>query len=410
MYDITIIGAGLAGLSLAIRLTEPKFAGLRILVLDPRQQLQRKEEEQGKPGNKTWCAWRRNVHPFATCVEHRWSTGLLSDTRQPVNGVVQLDFSTCPYERITEARLVEFSIGKLAATQHITLSLAVMVTDVTESGGYATITSSMGNILSKLVFDSRPPTPSARAWRQVFRGGEYTLLRNRNSYRSSGNDIDTSFTMMAMTPAPRGEGCRFMYELPLSQDRSLLQATAFIPPGAPTPADAVWQSMLEEYIAKRGDTVVRLDQAEDGEIVMDPNVPALSELTTITAIGARGGFVRAATGYSFSRAQRACDALVTAIETWQRATIPAQALPIPIKWQSSLIGLLDRVFFEALSREDVDTAALFWQLARGTSGDRLARFLDGEPTFRDLAVVIRSMPMLAFAKSSLHVAQHRARG
>lgn len=37
-YDIAILGGGLAGLSLAVRLAEPRFRHLRVLVAEPRTQ------------------------------------------------------------------------------------------------------------------------------------------------------------------------------------------------------------------------------------------------------------------------------------------------------------------------------------------------------------------------------------
>ena len=54
-YDVAIIGAGLAGLSLAARLAEPPFAGLRVLVLEPRTLYRR---------DRTWSYWSMQPHPF----------------------------------------------------------------------------------------------------------------------------------------------------------------------------------------------------------------------------------------------------------------------------------------------------------------------------------------------------------
>ena len=62
-YDVAILGAGLAGLSLAVRLAEPRFSGLRILVADPRTAFGR---------DRTWSYWALRPHPFAEAVSASW--------------------------------------------------------------------------------------------------------------------------------------------------------------------------------------------------------------------------------------------------------------------------------------------------------------------------------------------------
>jgi lycopene beta-cyclase len=387
--DITIIGAGLAGLSMAVRLADTQFAALKIRILDPRTTL---------VGNKTWCAWRLHAHPFADCVSAHWTHGIISDARRGANAKAALDFSTCPYEHVTEQDLIDYALPILARAPHVSLHLGesvisintAEVTNKDDSTFESTIHTQSRTFTSRLVLDSRPPDASVNAWRQVFFGGEYRLSSQH------ARDDRSTFTMMAMQAVPRGSGCAFVYVLPLSHDRSLIQATAFVPPNGDVTLP--WEAMIKEYAEHEGIVIHDLLRAEHGVIAMDADVAPTSALTPITNIGARGGFVRASTGYSFSRTQRACDAIAQAIGQWAE---DARQKPISIDWQSAAVPMLDRTFLRALQREDVDSADLFWRLARATNGDTLARFLDGEPTARDLASVVAAMPTFPFLVAGL---------
>lgn len=62
--DIAILGAGLAGLSLAARLAAPRFADLRILVLEARTDYCR------DPSSLTW---RQVACPAQAAHVRRWS-------------------------------------------------------------------------------------------------------------------------------------------------------------------------------------------------------------------------------------------------------------------------------------------------------------------------------------------------
>ena len=63
IYDIAIIGAGCAGLSLAHQISKTN-QNKKIIILDSKTEFQ---------NDRTWSFWKINDHDFADCLEKQWS-------------------------------------------------------------------------------------------------------------------------------------------------------------------------------------------------------------------------------------------------------------------------------------------------------------------------------------------------
>lgn len=61
--DVLIVGAGCAGLSLAVHLLDAGASDLEIVLLDRRETHVR---------DRTWCYWSGLEHPFAAAESHSW--------------------------------------------------------------------------------------------------------------------------------------------------------------------------------------------------------------------------------------------------------------------------------------------------------------------------------------------------
>jgi lycopene beta-cyclase len=400
--DVLIVGAGLAGLSLATRLadgSDQRFEGLNVTLIDPRVSIDFASTHAAT--EKTWCSWRlqSDLHPFTSSIDHAWTHGVIEDQRHPTSAAVRIDFSHARYERISESRLVRFALQRMAETPRVSLCFGQSVSAIEEQkspDAGVFVQTSEKTYRTGIVFDTRPPAPSPKAWQQVFFGGEYEIAAT-----SAQANLDT-FTMMSFIESPRSRGARFIYALPMTANKWLLQATAFVP--AATRADdmlngQIADDMIAAYAARHGFSIAQCLRRENGVILMDPLVPPTTALDTMTNLGSRGGMIRAATGYSFTRVQRACNEIANAIAAWRSGA----ALPIALQWQARTTPLLDRIFLDALQRDDVDVAALFTSLARTCAHDgaSLARFLDGHPGTADLTRVITAMPTLPFVTTAL---------
>ena len=155
-YDVAILGAGLAGLSLAVRLAELPTPP-RILLVDRRTNY---------PRDRTWCHWSVEAHPFAASVSHRWHDWSLRSGGQRV----ERGHSSIAYERIPADLFYAEAWARLEATGVVERRLGVEVLSVVAAEGGATITLAGQPALHvKQVYDSRPqPGPPAR-WRPLSR-------------------------------------------------------------------------------------------------------------------------------------------------------------------------------------------------------------------------------------------------
>jgi lycopene beta-cyclase len=158
-YDIAIIGAGLAGLSLAARLAEPAFAGLRVLVLEPRTQYRR---------DRTWSYWSMQPHPFQAAVASSWDRwSIVAADRTVTRGAPGLR-----YESIPSDRLYRIALDRIRAAPHITLRQGVTAYAEEDANGVQ-LRFGGQTARARSGFDTRPPPClSAHGLTQRFAGWE----------------------------------------------------------------------------------------------------------------------------------------------------------------------------------------------------------------------------------------------
>ncbi len=403
-FHIVIIGAGLAGLSLAYRLCAPQFAHLRIAIVDPRTSF---------GATHTWSFWQQTPHPFMDLVRpnRQWCSLWVQAA-----GVISCphDFSAAPYCSIESTHFYAKCLDKMAGNLSIKSFYghrANSVAKVGENSATVSLTNLISgesqNLHAKLVFDSRPAVLSAavgnNAWIQAFAGWEVVCATAPFAPMIAAHEAVLMDFMPSIIDATGKAIPTFIYLLPSSPTQALVQATVFVPPNATVPSDITLQALAVAYLrAKFGDAEIAYQSPEVGRIVMDAAIAPMTVLQTITKIGSAGGFVRASTGYSFTRTQRACDALGIAIlKALPISSLNAKtgSLPIKMRWQSNFAPWLDAVFLEAVATQGLDVGQLMVRLFNTVRPLRLVRFLDGNARTNDVLVVIAACPKWVFLRS-----------
>ena len=211
-YDVAILGGGLAGLSLAVRLAEPRFRHLRVVVVEPRPAYKR---------DRTWCYWRLERHPFEAAVTHRWARWAVA--RPGVR--IECSAPSTPYECIPADRLYMLALDRIAAAPNVELRLGVGAAPSADEEGVDL--GLPGGERARLAFDSRPARDLGQyGLAQLFLGQEVEI--DRPSFDPG------CATLMDLDPAHAG--VHFTYVLPMSTTRALVEDTWFAPPGF-TPPD-----------------------------------------------------------------------------------------------------------------------------------------------------------------------------
>ncbi|MFF9901360.1 lycopene cyclase family protein [Streptomyces longispororuber] len=397
-WDVAVVGAGAAGLSLAHRLAG-HATGLRtpsvVLIDAPPGPL--------RPPPRTWCHWAAGPGRFDAAVSAQWHRvrvrphGGAAVSAADGDGVVR-DISPLRYRMIRSDDFERLVLRDLARSTNVH-RLQGTVDTVRDGPDGAQVclrdTDGAARVLdARWVFDSRPPTglPAARTLLlQHFHG--WFVHTARPVF-----DPATVELMDFRTPQP-AHGLSFGYVLPLTPHEALVEYTEFSARPLTPPA---YEAAVRHY----ADDVLRLGErrvsaTETGVIPMsDAPLPRRAG-ESVFRIGVAGGATRPATGYTFAAIQRQARAVARALREGRR--------PVPPTAHSARSRAMDAVLLRALDSGRVDGPELFTRLFARVPGARLLRFLDGDTRLHeDLAIGLRT-PAGPMLRSALDLPRLRRR-
>ena len=379
-FDYLIVGGGAAGLSLAYHISqEPRLASKRVLLLEP---------ETKDQNDRTWSFWADEPLLFDGIVAHEWSRIAF---RSP--GYEQVfPLKRHRYKMIRGLDFYRFVRAALAENPRFTLLQAsVEALENTPHGAQAT--SSAGTFTARYAFDSRPPQMQKQPQKHRY------LLQH-----FVGWEVETTEDVFDPTTVEfmdfRGEQqqqARFMYVLPFSKRRALVEYTLFSEHILP---QEEYEAALREYLAQLGATEFRIEAREAGAIPMtDHPLPAAAGANIIN-LGTRAGRAKPSTGYAFKRIQAHSARLVQALA--------ATGMPPPDltgdKWQ---FHLFDTLLLDIMRRRGETTRTIFAQLFRRNPVERIFDFLDEQTTWKENFQVMNSVTPWPFLRSIWHVLRGR---
>lgn len=359
-YDVAILGAGLAGLSLAVRLAEPRFAGLRVLVVEPRTEYRR---------DRTWSYWAVRPHPFEDAVAARWDRwAVAADGREVVCAAPGL-----PYETIPADALYRLALQRLRAAPHVELRLGARAEALEQDGGVRLRLADGTTCRAGLAFDTRPPPGIGRhGLTQVFLGQEIETERPV---------FDPGVATLMDFRCAQAGGAHFTYVLPSTTRRALVEDTWFAPAGLRPPDH---RAAIRGYMAVRHgvDSFAVLFE-EAGALPMDP-VFQPRPGTRLLPLGTAGGATRPSTGYAFNAVQARCDQVAADLEAGRP---PRSARPRP-----GLTRFMDQVLLGLLERRPEQAPRVFATLFARCRPEALVRFLNDAALPADFAAVAAAIP------------------
>ena len=361
-FDVAILGAGLAGLSLAVRLASPRFGRLRVLIVEARTHYRR---------DRTWSYWSGSPHPFAAAVGRKWSRWAVSAPGELASRCA----AGLAYESIQSDVLYRQALDQIARAPHIEMHLGVRA-DVTADPDGVLVRLPGGAMRAGVAFDTRPAAGiGSHGLTQVFGGQE---VETANAIFDPGVatlmdfDVEQGFA---------GNGAaHFTYVLPTSPTTALVEDTWFAPPGFRPPDH---RAAICAYLGrhKAGNYSVQFEEA--GALPMDPVYqPAVS--TRLIPLGTAGGATRPSTGYAFAAIQARCDAIIADIE---RGRLPSATPPRP-----ALTRFMDHVLLDLLEHRPALAPRIFAALFAGCPPARLVRFLSDQARPADFAAVAAAIP------------------
>ncbi len=376
--DVLILGAGCAGLSLAVALGQ-HAPQLRVHLLEAREAYQR---------DRTWCFWNTEPHAFENCVSHRWNQWRVS---QGPRSIVRSS-QRFAYQHIPADRFYQAAVDRVAATPNQVLTMGVQVEATERTTAGTRVQTSMGAMEAPWVFDSRPrsATGAPECQSGLLQRFEGWHVRTQN-YPFQPEVVG----LMDFVPSPVQGRTVFFYTLPFSANEALVEATFLDAPHLP-PSDAA--GLLREHLAAlTGGAGFEVLFTEHGCLPMsvDSQQASVGPPDGTIPIGTPGGRVKAASGYAFLRIQRQAAAIAGALG---RGAAP------PRSFEPGVFAWMDGVFLQALRAAPERTPAYFCRLFEATPPDRLVRFLGETASLGETAFVAASLPKLPFLAAAARFA------
>lgn len=279
--DYALVGGGLQNslIALALRALRP---GARIAMI---------ERGEAPGGNHTWCfhagdvdderaAW---IEPLVVARWPGYDVAFPAHTRRLAS----------PYSCVTSERLARVVAGALAAPGCHLVVRATAHEVGAHRVAFFTADGHRDELRAEVVVDARGPAapPDTACGWQKFLGHELVLRAPHGLSRPIVIDAQV----------PQRDGFRFVYVLPLAEDRVLIEDTYFS--DGPALEIGALADRISGYAAARGWRVARIAREERGALPLPWRCAPPSVAAPLVA-GYAGGWFHPVTGYSFPIASR----------------------------------------------------------------------------------------------------------
>ena len=374
--DLIILGGGCAGLGLACNLSQYGGRVPRTIILEQRNEYR---------NDRTWCFWGDDAAPYARFAGHQWRHLRVAGGGR----CIDFDCGKTPYRMLAADAYYAQTLQAIHANPQLSLHLGHSVLREPEYvDGVWRIETSQGSISAGSLVDTRPKSASEQSpavlWQSFF----------GHEIETSDPVFDPLIADLMDFPESGDHRIAFIYVLPLTATRALVEYTVFAE--SPLPAPALQKGLDAALENRTRGSAYRTLRSEYGCIPMGGNeaTPAAGRANPSRVhAGLSAGAARPATGYAFQRLQRwgaqCAQALVTT------------GVPVPQTPDRLISRAMDRLFLHVLRTQPALAPALFSALFAGVDSHRLIRFLSDDGNLRDHAAVIAALPAGPFLKQLL---------
>lgn len=387
-YDFIIVGGGLAGLSTAYYLNQSKFKTAKILIID---------QDTKQTNDKTWSFWENGQGDFDHLVHQQWK-GIWFHGSNQFSAFLPID--SYRYKMIRSVDFYDYMHQQLSVNPNIVF-LHTVVEQVTgkEPIGGIVKTQQGTFIAQKMVFDSTFRLPYTN-WHysqmlQHFKG--WVIETNEDVF-----DIEKP-TMFDFRIDQHNE-CRFVYVLPQSTRKALVEFTIF---SDNLLEDTVYEQHLKAYIQEfLKIEKYQIHEVENGIIPMSDEPHVQIPFPYVIRIGTSGGYVKASTGYSFSRTQRKLKQLVAELEQvngdFDTFDYQKESWFFP-EYAATWKDYLDSVLLDVMLKKRHSAKDIFTRLFSKNKPSQILKFLDEDTRLEEDIAIMRTVPIIPFIISVVAV-------
>ncbi|WP_298760098.1 lycopene cyclase family protein [uncultured Psychroserpens sp.] len=370
-FDYIIIGNGLAGLQLALKMvSDTYFKDKQVALIDPSKK---------DTNDKTWSFWETAPSQWDDVVHKSWSKASV------VTSKTNVEFNLNPYA-YKSIRAIDFYTQAKAILKHQQNIHFIQdtVTSVVEEGNV--IVSTNLNVYSAShVFDSRIPKDFYERSKQCI-----SLIQHFKGWviKTETEVFDDEKVTMMDYRLKDGKQTTFTYVLPFSKTEALVEFTYFT-------ENVVAETTYDHYIKNYIKEYLNIDhynilETEMGQIPMTNFAFETYNTSKVTKIGTGGGWVKGSTGYSFKHTEKKVAQIISNLKDNK---LPSKGL-FKKKYK-----FYDKIFLKVLKDENHKGEWLFEQFYSKNSTQTMFRFLDEESTFSEEISIMTSLFSWSFIKA-----------
>ena len=369
-YDAVIAGGGLSGLSLAAHLAVTgDWRNRRVLIID---------DAAARPMAVCWGFWSATPGLLDAAVSHTYDRVAI----HAAGSSRVLSLGRFRYRVVRRPDLVR--VVRAMIDRHPGFELRSGRVERVHDGPDRAESTVDGSLLrSRWAFDGVSPQPSGpRDASLAFTGWEV---------HCDDATFDPRTPTLFDFRTPQRGGARFVYVLPDDPHRALVELTEFVPRRARPPSAADRRAALDAYlhdVVRGGD--YRILRSESAVLALRTR-PYRHRGRHVVAIGARGGLVKASTGYAYQRIQRDSAAIAESLRR--------HGHPFAVPTQRRRHRLLDAVLLEVLDRDPGQLEVAFARLFHRNPAERVLRFLDEDTGIGDELHLMASLPPVPYLRA-----------
>ena len=366
-FDYIICGGGASGLLLAFRIcNDPFFADKSILLI---------EKENKNLNDRTWCFWESNEGDLQEIIHKTWNQSFFASKDFCLN----FNLNPYQYKMIRSLDFYQFMKQRLKMFNQL-----IQVKDEVQKIESNRVTTLEKVYSSDLIFSSilNPM--------KLFQQKKYPVLQQHfvgQIIEAKNNCFDPDRIEFMNFDIPQKGNTRFMYVLPLSTNKALLEYTLF----SEVLLDR--QDYVDEitaFIKQIPTGGYKVIEEEQGNIPMTCFRFDLGNTKNILLIGTAGGWTKPSTGYTFQRINNKTKDLVEFLK-----------LNRPLKQfgRKNRFWFYDLLFLDVLSKDNANGADLFKSLFQKNSPKVIFKFLDEKSNYWQEFQIMRSFNVRQFIKA-----------
>lgn len=369
-YDYIIAGAGCAGYSLLYHLLQdPTLSKKKILVLDA---------NFNKGNDRTWCFWEDQAGPFESIVCKKWSN------IEVLKGTMHRSLPTAPFEykMIQGIDFYQYVTDFAKGFDNVEWVASKILTIDSINANSARVNWEGGSANAGYVFSSiNGERIQSKLW-QHFKG---IVVEFDNPV------FDDTVARLMDFNVPQMDVTAFMYLLPLTNKKALVEYTLFSPLIlVESKYDAVLNAYMEEHYKGQA---YQIQHSEIGAIPMTSK-KLTSNDGAVVSIGTMGDAVKASTGYAFQFIQKQTQQIVHQLKLNQ-ALNPAV--------HHTRHQFYDAVLLYILEHQIMAGDEILARIFKKNTAATVFKFLSNTSTLIDDIKIMTSLPTQIFLPAAIKV-------